>query len=305
MGRNKLLKKLKNESAYRIISGIIGLMRLLPRKTALRTGSFLGNLASRIARKEYRLAVEHLTLAFGDEMRGEKIRGLARDAFRNMAINFVDTVRIRTMSPEEIRSVCIPHGMERMEALKGGKGVICLTSHTGCWEMLGSYLVASGIPLAVIAKRLYDPRLEEELLRSRIHAGFRVISRGRDTREIIRSLREGYFLGTLIDQDTKVKGEFVDFFGKPAHTATAPAYLALRYKIPIIPVFTFRDGDDMHHVCIGNPIAIEETGDNKRDVAALTARCSRVIEDFIREHPEQWVWFHRRWKTRPPKEQTG
>ncbi len=169
----------------------------------------------------------------------------------------------------------------------------------GCWEMLGSYLVASDIPLAVIARRLYDPRLEKELYHSRSHAGLRVISRGKNTRDIIRILKKGYFLGILIDQDIKVKGTFVDFFGHPAYTATAPAYLALRYKLPIIPFFTYRDEYHRHHACVGPPISIEETGDSNRDVEKLTAWCSQTIEKFIRQHPEQWIWFHRRWKTKP------
>jgi KDO2-lipid IV(A) lauroyltransferase len=298
MGK-KPLKQIKNDLVYLAVRGAIGFFRILPRTAALRTGSFLGRLAPYVARKERRLAVEHLTRAFGGEKSPEEIRRIARESFRYMALNFVDAVRIRTMSPNEALSVCIPHDVERLRVKKEGEGALCLTSHTGCWEILGIWLVASGIPLAAIAKRLYDPRLEEELYRSRAHAGFQVISRGHDTREVIRCLKEGRMLMTLIDQDTKVKGIFVDFFGIPAHTATSPAHLSLRYDVPIIPVFTCRDEEDKHHVYIGETISIEKTGDRERDIAGLTARCSRAIEDFIRAHPEQWVWFHRRWKTKP------
>ncbi|MHB9031351.1 MAG: lysophospholipid acyltransferase family protein [Candidatus Latescibacterota bacterium] len=299
MKKGKTFKKIKNDLVYLAVRGAIGFFRILPRKAALRAGSFLGRLAPYVARKERRLAVEHLTLAFGGEKSPEEIRRIARESFRYMALNFVDTVRIQTMNPEEVRSVCIPHNLERLQAKREGGGALCLTSHTGCWEMLGSWLAASGIPLAAIAKRLYDPRLEEELYRSRTHSGFQVISRGHDTREVIRCLKAGRLLMTLIDQDTKVKGIFVDFFGRPAHTATSPAHLSLRYDAPIIPVFTCRDENDRHHMYVGEAIGIDRTGDRDRDIAELTARCSRAIEDFIRAHPEQWVWFHRRWKTKP------
>jgi len=299
MGKKKPLKKIKRDIIYLAVRGAIGFFRVLPRKAALRIGSFLGSLAPFLARTEHHLAVEHLTIAFGGEKSTADIRKLARESFRYMALNFVDTIRIRSMTREEILSVCIPHDAERMNAGREGKGAILLTAHAGCWELLGSWVAASGIPLAVIAKRLYDPRLEKELYHSRTHAGFRVISRGQNTRETIRSLKKGYYLAALIDQDTKVKGVFVDFFGRPAHTATAPAHLSLRYGAPIIPIFTCRDKDDRHHIYVGEPIIIDHTGDHERDIRELTSRCSRAIEDFIRVHPEQWVWFHRRWKTCP------
>lgn len=297
MGRKSLRKRLKNDLVYGGVRGAVAFFRALPRAMAFRLGSVLGSLASRVARKEYLLAVEHLTIAFGGEKSPREIRRLARRVFRIMARNFVETVRLGAMTPEEMDAVCILHGGENLDALRNG-GIV-LTAHAGCWEMLGALLVRRGIPLAVVAKRLYDPRLEEELLRSRVHCGFHVISRGENTRDIVHVIRERKALVILIDQDTKVKGIFVDFFGRPAHTATSPAHLSLKYGIPIVPVFAWRDDRDMNHVCAGTPISIEETEDRDRDVAELTVRCSRAIEAFIREHPEQWVWFHRRWKTRP------
>ena len=111
-------------------------------------------------------------------------------------------------------------------------------------------------------------------------------------------LKSGYTLGVLIDQDNKVKGTFVDFFGVPAHTATAPAYLSLRHNATIVPVFTYRDDFYRHHMCVGESLEIKASGDRDRDVLALTAACSKATENFISEHPEQRVWFHRRWKTK-------
>jgi KDO2-lipid IV(A) lauroyltransferase len=192
--------------------------------------------------------------------------------------------------------------MERVREVTARGPAIFLTSHTGCWELLGAYLAIEGIPLDVVARRIYDERLERMLIDSRESAGMGNISRGTGTREIIRSLNAGRGIGFLIDQDIKnVKGEFVDFFGIPAHTATAPAQLALRRGIPILPILTYRDDNHCHHACIGEPLMIDISGDIDRDIHALTSRCSEVTEAFIREHPEQWVWFHERWKTRPPE----
>ncbi len=303
MGRGKPLKKLKNDLVYIAVRGVIGLFRFIPRKPSLRIGSALGRFAPWVARKEHRLAVEHLTLAFGGEKSPEEIKRLARETFRYLAMNFVDTVRIRAMKREDVLAAFSPVDLGPVfAALKEYGGAIMLTSHAGCWEMMGAYLSMSGIPLAAIARRVYDSRLEKELHRSRSFAGVQVISRGHDTRDIVRCLKGGSLVAALIDQDTKVKGKFVDFFGKPAHTATSPAHLALRFRVPVIPFFTWRDESDKHHIHIGDPLFVHETGDRDRDVAVLTAECSRVIEDFIRKHPEQWVWFHRRWKTRPTEE---
>lgn len=300
MGRGRALKRLKREAAYLLIRAGVLLFRLLPRKAALTLGSNLGRIAPCLFRTEFRFAVDHLAIAFGKEKSPSEIRRLARESFRHAALNFVDAARIGVMSPEEIKAVCVPHGIDRAFGVVGkGTGVVGILSHTGCWEMLGSYLALSGIPFAAVTRRLYDPRLEDLLYRSRVGTGMRVIVRGRDTRDILRALSEGYFLAALIDQDTKVKGVFVDFFGKPAHTASGPAALALRYGHPVLPIFTYRDERGRHHICVYDCISIEETGDRDRDIEVLTAKCSKAIEGFIREHPEQWVWFHRRWKTRP------
>jgi len=298
--RKSIAKRLKNDLAYLGIRMLVAFFRFLPRGAALAAGSLLGRAAPYLARRDFRRAVEHLKTAFGGEKSGRDIVKIARESFRQVAMNFVDTVRLRVMNPEEIRGVCVPHGLERLkDSLAKGRGVIGLTSHTGCWELLGAYLAAVGMPIAVVARRLYDPRLEEMLLESRTHGGMVTISRGRDTRDIIRVLKKGYLLGILIDQDTKVKGAFVDFFGVPAYTATAPAVLSLRYGSPILPIMTYRDGNHRHHICIGEPVEIEPTGDHETDVLKLTEECSKATERFIREHPEQWVWFHRRWKTKP------
>ncbi|MFC1606453.1 lysophospholipid acyltransferase family protein, partial [Candidatus Latescibacterota bacterium] len=112
----------------------------------------------------------------------------------------------------------------------------------------------------------------------------------------------GHLVGMLVDQDIKVKGDFVDFFGKPAHTAIAPALLSLKFDIPIIPLFSCRDEKDIHHIYVGERITTELSGDKYNDILSLTDKASLATEAFIREHPEQWVWFHRRWKTRPDNE---
>ena len=300
MAIRKLYKRLKNDVIYVVVRLIIGFFRILPRRASLGLGSLIGRIIPYLAVKEYKHAVDHLTLAFGSEKDPEEINRLAHETFRFIAMNFVDTVRLKVMSSDEVKSVCIPNNIERLwAALEEGHGVLGLASHSGCWELLGVYLAAIGIPTSAVARKLYDQRFEKMLLETRTGGGIKTISRGSDTREIIRVLKKGEFLGILVDQDTKVKGVFVDFFGKPAYTATAPALLSLKYKSPIIPVYTYRDSEHRHHIIVGKTVTIEPTGDRAKDIIKLTEACSKTTENFIRQHPEQWVWFHKRWKTKP------
>ena len=302
MRKNKLLKKIKYDVIFYFVRIIIGFFRILPRRAALFIGSVIGRIIPYFARKEFNRAVKNLTIAFGEEKEKKEIFHLARETFRYMAMNFVETARIKVMSKDEVKECFVPHNSDRLwNAVKQGEGIIGLTAHVGCWELNAVYLTAIGVKVSAIAKKLYDPRLEKMLLESRAIGGIHIISRGGKTRDIVRDLKEKRFLIVLVDQDTKVKGVFVDFFGKPAHTALSPAQLSLNYNIPILPFFTYRDNRHIHHACFGEPITIEPTGDKEKDMEEITLQCSKATENFIREHPEQWVWFHKRWKTKPPK----
>jgi len=299
--RNPTLKKLRRDLAYIAIRLWIAVFRLLPRTVGLAFASAVGKIIPLFARTSYTTAVENLTAALGGERSHDEIRRIARDMFRHAAMNFADVARLGIMTADEIQAITVPHNIDILRRhLQNGRGIIALTTHTGCWEHLGVYLATIGIPLSVVARKLYDPRLEKLLLETRTQGGMINISRGGNTRDIIRALRNNTLLGVLVDQDFPAKGVFVNFFGRPAHTASSPATLALKYDAPIIPVFTYRDKENRHHACIGDRIGVKLSGDGDADITAIIAACSKVTEDFIRRHPEQWVWFHRRWKTQPP-----
>lgn len=301
MARNRYIRYIRRAVSYHLIRFCIWVFRILPRNVALWIGVVIGSILPVLTRKNFHRAATHLSIAFGETKTGKEIRTMVRSMFRCLAMNFIDTVRVGNMTPSELREVCVPHHLERLKkVLEEGHGAIGLTSHTGCWELLGAYLVSVGIPVSAVAKRLYDERLEKLLLESREKSGIENITSGRDTREVVRALKRGRLLGILIDQDyMDVKGVFVDFFGKPANTAVGPSVLSLRYGAPIVPVLTYRDRDHRHHICIGEPVTIEPSGDRETDIRRLTAASLASIEEFIREHPEQWVWFHERWRTSP------
>jgi KDO2-lipid IV(A) lauroyltransferase len=212
-------------------------------------------------------------------------------------------MRLARMSDEEFEGMITVHNEEVIEShVADEKQVVIVTGHLGCWEILRAWLPFKGLKLASIAKRLYDVRLEKLLLRSRQSTGTQVITVGRNTRDLFRLIRDGYSPGFLIDVDTNVKGVFVHFFGHLSFTPAAAAEIALKYDMPVILPLPYRDRDGQHHIEIHGPLKVTKTGDTQVDTVSLTAAATKVIEDFIRRHPEQWPWFHKRWKRKPPEE---
>jgi KDO2-lipid IV(A) lauroyltransferase len=188
-------------------------------------------------------------------------------------------------------------GWEHVEAGRGaGRPVLILTGHCGNWELLAATLNRRGLGMAVVARELDDPLQQESLLRFRARFGTRTIVRGRPgaARELLRAVRTGGGLGMLIDQDTRVEGVFVDFFGRPAWTPIGAADLALRFRATVLPTFIERRPDGDHRATIHPPL------DLPADPAAATQAMTATIEAQVRRVPGQWVWMHRRWRRQPP-----
>lgn len=262
-------------------------------------GEGLGWAAYRLVLGERRKVRAGLMLAFGGTWDERTIERLTVRVFLDLGKNAMDAIWLGRRGREEIFRAVRAEGLEYIDrALARGKGVIGLMGHIGSWELLGAYLVAAGYPLSAVGRSLHDPRLDRLLVDARRRSGIRNIARGRQTREVLRSLRENRIVAMLIDQDTRVKGVFVDVFGKPAYTPMGPVILAMRTGATVVPMAIHRELDDTHHVVVRPEIDMVRTGDMERDVQVNTQRCSRTLEAFIREHPSQWVWMHERWKTR-------
>ena len=184
------------------------------------------------------------------------------------------------------------------EALEENNGLVAVTGHIGNWELLAQMVARANFPVVSVARPTYDPRLTRWVDSMRSSQGMKVLWRGSSSspREILRVFRDNQILGLLIDQDTKVQSTFVPFFGKPAATPTAAASLALRKKTPIIIgwLHRTRHGFKPHF----ERYNYETTGDTAADVHRITAHITARLEFAIREYPEQWVWLHKRWKTR-------
>ena len=277
-----------------------GLQRI-PRRLALALGDMLGAAAYRLKRRDRALAMDHLTQAFGRSKSRKELARIARASARNVCRSFVETLRLPAMTEDEIASLVDADPLEPAErVLARGKGLLVLTAHVGAWEMLGGYLAMRlGKPLYAIGRRLYFEPYNELLVSIRRSRCVETVFQDEGPRPLLRILRRNRALALLADQDVpRLHGVFVDFFGRPAYTPTGPAALARASGAGIVPVLiTWRGGHHKLHVL--PEVELVKTHDRRADTMDNTRRWSRVIEDFIRRHPENWVWFHRRWRTRP------
>ncbi len=295
-----LAKRIKNDLIYGMVVGLIALLRLLPRGAAAALMKALAGAGFRLARKERQKTIHHLTWAYGSEKSPAQIEALAGAVWRHFGVMAVDAIRLPRIIAAGINNLVEAQGVERLRAaLERGRGAIVLTGHFGNWELFGAWVAQNGFPVKVVGTSAYDPRLDRIIVGLRNAAGYTNIARGKGTREIIRALRDNEVLGMLIDQDTRVEGVFVNFFGRPAHTAVGPLLLAQKLGCALLPAFIHLREDGRYLIEFDQEIALTTTDDEARDQVVNTQKISDAYERAIRRHPEQWVWMHERWKKQP------
>lgn len=283
---------------------LIMVLRLIPRRLAIAVMRAIGRLIFLLGRKGRALTIRHLTMAFAHEKSPREIRRLGALVYRHFATAIADTIRLPVILRQGINRLITVQGIHHLDqALASGKGTLMITGHFGNWELLGAWMAQNGYPLRVVGTTLENEGLNNIVVDMRNKAGYTNIARGAGTRDIIRSLHQGCAIGMLIDQDTRVPGVFVQFFGQPAHTPTGPAILARKFNIPIIPIFMHLRDDLSYHIECEPPLSLTYTDNPEQDLIVNTQLCSDAYERIIRRFPEQWVWMHKRWKTKPPHSQ--
>jgi len=298
-------KDLRDRLFSHFMQLLIACLRHLPRRLAIGVMRVIGLLIYQLDRQGRKRTVNHLSMAFGHERSAAEIRTLARQVYRHFATALADAMRLPVILRQGINRLITAQGLHHLDqAMAQGQGVLLITGHFGNWELLGAWLAQNGYPLRVVGTPLGNPGLDRIVVETRNQAGYTNIARGAGTREIIRALRQGCAIGMLIDQDTRVHGTFVQFFGRPAHTPTGPVLLAKKFGIPIIPIFMHVNDDLSYRIECEPPLDLEYTGDDERDLVANTQKCSDAYERVIRRYPAQWVWMHKRWKTQPEMDQT-
>jgi Kdo2-lipid IVA lauroyltransferase/acyltransferase len=301
--QENIIKKTKHQVMYACVLALVTVLRFLPRRTALAVMRGMGWAAFYLMKSARHRTLRHLSMAFGHEKPSSEIHRIAKQVFSNLGAFAADAVRIPRVSQNDVHELISAEGFEHLDALSRNKeSAILLTAHFGNWELLGAWGAKRGYKVKVIGAPQSNQWLDRMLVDARDAAGYQSITRGGNTREIVRALAEGYSIGVLIDEDTKVDGVFVKFFNQWAHTPAGPVRLARKYGLKIIPAFIYLRSDDTYHVQVMDPLPLVFTGDKRRDLIVNTQMCSDACEGIIRKHPEQWLWMMRRWKNQPKGE---
>lgn len=272
--------------------------RTLPEPAALAIGRGLGRAAFVLARRRRRVALAGLRRAFGTSLSGPALTALARANFAHYGTVLAEFLRLPLLSDEALQARFTISGLDRARAaLARGRGLIILTAHVGNWEYLAAAQGAWGLDMLVITRRAHQPGVDRFWQQIRRARGTRFVDAYRSLGAVMRHLRGGGTVGMSIDQhEGGTTGVRVPFFGEEAGTVKAPAMLAARTGAPVILLLSWRDRDGRHHASFSEEIPLAEAGDLASMVAQTTQRYNAMVEAFVREHPEQWTWVHRRWK---------
>ena len=292
------LRTLLEYSAARLLFFTLG---RLPRPVAITTGRALARAAYLLGWKLRRIGDLNLKMAFPEMSRGERKR-LLRDSVVNLGRHLGEFSRFSSVTPETLRQTIDCEGLENLDAARaGGRGVILITAHLGAWEMISFALSAFGYPFRFLVRRIENPAIERLIETTRVRFGNSTIDKRSAARSMLTTLRAGGMLGLLVDINVvRDKGIFVDFFGVPASTTFMAAKLALRTGATIVPVFApWEERRRRFVISIGTPLTIEHSDDEREDIRRLTSKFTKVVEDRVRRHPDQWLWIHKRWRTRP------
>jgi len=277
----------------------------LPRGLARSVGAGIGAAAFRLLKRLRETGFKNLELAFPEETAAERERTL-RGVYRSLGYQLAEFCQMTAYTPDVARSLIKYEGMENyLGARDAGKGVLVLTGHLGAWELSSYHHSLMGYPMGLVIRRLDNPLVDEFVNRIRCLHGNRVIHKDDFARGLIASMRAGETVGILMDTNmTPPQGVFVPFFGRLACTASGLARVALKTGAAVVPGFLVWEESQQQYVLqFGERIELIDTGDAEQDAVANTARFTAVIEGYIRQYPDQWLWMHRRWKTRPPGEE--
>lgn len=283
---------------YILLRGFSRLLCRLPYSLVLRLGSGIGFLHWFFGSSQRRRAIAQLQERLGASP--EEAAAIARRMFGNIGKTLLEVLYIPALTPEKLeRWVTIENLHYLEEAMSAGKGTVLLTAHFGNWEWTAARLVRAGFPLAAIAETQPNPGLDQLLNEYRGMVGLAPYARGNALVAAMKALKSGHILGFLADQDAKASGVFVEFFGRLASTPQGPAVFAQRCGAPVVPAFIVRLPRKGHRIILSPPLYAEESGDPKQAILSLTARMTQVMEERIRQYPDHWWWFQRRWITDP------
>jgi KDO2-lipid IV(A) lauroyltransferase len=290
---------------FAVVWVFVHLLRLLPRRWARKAGAGIAALAFRLFGRLRRTGLRNLQLGFPELPEQDRSAIMAR-VYRNLGYQLAEFCRMPRYSAEQASAFVRYEGLEHyLSAREQGKGVLVLTGHLGAWELSSFYHSLAGYPMGMVIRRLDNPLVDRFVNRIRCLHGNRVMHKDDFARGLIASMRANETVGILMDTNmTPPQGVFVPFFGVEACTASGLARVARKTGAAVIPGFLLWEESERRYVLrFGPQVELVASEDTEQDAIANTARFTAILESYIRRYPDQWLWMHRRWKTRRPGEQ--
>ena len=285
---------------YRLLGLFIRMVSCIPLPVAQFAGKMVGNLAFLVPMSRKAVALDNLIQSFGPEMSADEAKRLLRKVYIHFGQMFLEFPHAVRLNPGNLRRYAVFESEEHfLDALKKGKGVLAFSGHLGNWEIVSTVSAIRFGNTAVVARPMDFEPLGRLMIDLRSRFGTEIIPKQRSMRKLLTSLRANKIIGIMLDQNVDwYEGAFVNFFGRPACTNKGLALVALKTGAPVVPIFSAKAKDGRYRIMIGKEVDLIRTGDKLRDVEENTALFTSIIERHIREYPEQYFWFHKRWKTK-------
>ncbi|MBU8934381.1 MAG: hypothetical protein KOO62_10290 [candidate division Zixibacteria bacterium] len=298
----RLGKRLKRGAIYYLAIAMIAILNLVSRRVSQAVGAWIGLIVWKLSGRDQFRINRHLTMVYGDRLTTADRTRIGREFFINSGKNLTDVVRFQKHF-DDFKSLVTVEGLEHYHAaFAAGKGMLGITGHIGNFELMAAYLGAVGYPIAVIGREMYDRRLDQLLVANRKASGLANFSTNESPRTLLRWLAGNGGIGVLIDTDShRVRGDFINWFGRPAYTPIGQAFLGLRAGSAFVPMACVRIDENRYKIIIRPAVSISPTGDKTADARAVTQACVSELEAIIDQYRSQWIWLHNRWHTRPEK----
>jgi Kdo2-lipid IVA lauroyltransferase/acyltransferase len=282
----------------------IKLLEILPRPLARAVSIGLSYLVYLLHVRLRRVGMRNLALAFPEKTEAQRAK-ILRGEFTSLGRQLAEVCHFPKYTPENIDQIVMFEGFEHYEQARArGKGVLFFTAHFGGWELSSFAVSMRGHWMHVVMRGMDNVYLDRLVRGLRTMHGNKAVDKDDFVRGLLSAMKAGEVVGMLIDTNmTPPAGIFVDFFGIPACTAGGPARIALRTDASLIPVFTIWDRTlGKYRLHFDPAVELVRSDDLEADIKANTQKFTSIIEDYVRKYPDQWLWVHRRWKTRPPGE---
>ena len=304
--RQTIPKKIRYILEYTLFRLILFPIQILSLNGVCLLARFLGNTLYRASPKRRKIARINLDIAFGDSKTPEEKNRITQQSMTYMVLIALQCLWVTRNTEQRIFQLfpSDPEGMEHFNnCMKRGKGAFFLMAHYGNWELLGVYMGYKNFSkVSAIARKLDNPYLENFTIKLRTISGGGVIPKEGSPLKVVRAMKKNSCVGVMMDQNGGIGGLFVDFFGKTAATPRSLALLSYSTGAAVLPLIPYPTDKGTYQPIFLPELKLEKTGDKDKDIFRWTEEYQKVLEKIIRDRPEPWMWFHRRWKSRPKGE---